>query len=537
MPKPIRLFVLLFALQLVNVDLLFAGVSPANGKEGFSGKVFLIAVGINDYSKVNRFYNLLSPEMDAINFRERLKRDSSIKTVTAYNFDSRHSKADILNAFNEVAKLATPADAFIFFCAGQSFDGKLFLADSSTLTANELFSKSQSIYATRQLFFLDACHGEQFTGDLKRQLTTRPEESAIGNLNRIVLGVRGNAYEMRDGGVFTLSYTRSNIKMMDIFSKWNRLQVRVLNDLYTQIEKMIPTMTIDFFSEKEFYTAVVPERASDTRSTITGTATPGTSDKKKVHIRKGETLSLLIGCKNFSYFSSLTNTLNDAREIKQVLENNYWQKTILMEDPTFVEFREMLFSIKEDYEFEEGSQFMFYAATHGAKDENGTGTMVFKDSKLEGKFLDKTYSLTSIKKAISQLNCTNSLMLIDICHSGTMFDDGTCVRSNAIEIPETSPIFTTKGTDGPAFKNFLNQKTNIFIGSSTDQEAADGKTGHSPFAAVVIRFLQQNNLPVIDSYHLQAAIQQNVMKEGAISIPMFCTYACKDDGRFLFIRK
>jgi hypothetical protein len=537
MPNAVRLFVLLIVLQLANVPLLFAGVSPVNSKEGFSGKVFLIAVGVNDYSKVKPFHSLGSAEMDAINFRERLKRDSSITSVTAYNFDSRHSKADILNAFNEVAKLARPEDAFIFFCAGQSFDSKLFLADSSTLTGNELFTKSESIYATRQLFFLDACHGEEFTGTVKRQLMTRPEESAIGNLNRIVLGIKGFAFETREGGVFTLSYTRSNIKIMDMFSKWNRLQVRVLNDLYTQMEKMTPSMSIDFFSEKEFYTSVMPQRETDTRSIITGKVTAGSSEKKKVHIRKGETLSLLIGCKNFSYFNSLTNTLNDAREIRQVLENNYWQKTILMEDPTFVEFREMLFSIKEDYEFDEGSQFMFYAATHGAKDENGTGTMVFKDSKMEGKFLDKTYSLTSIKKAISQLNCTNSLMLIDICHSGTMFDDGTCVRSNAIEIPETSPIFTTKGTDGPAFRNFLNQKTNIFIGSSTDQEAADGKTGHSPFATVVIRFLQQNNLPVIDSYHLQAAIQQNVMKEGAISIPMFCTYACKDDGRFLFIRK
>lgn len=324
---------------------------------------------------------------------------------------------------------------------------------------------------------------------------------------------------------------------MDIFSKYNRLQVRVLNDLYTQLERLMPKMEINFFSEKEFYTSVMPERKSDTRTTIKGNVTTATTEKKKIKIRKGETLSLLIGCKNFNNFNTLRNTLNDAEQIKLLLEKNYWHKTLLMEDPTFIEFREMLFSIKENYEFEDGSQFLFYAATHGAKDENGSGTMVFKDSKLEGNFLDKTYSLTSIKKAITQLNCTNSLMLIDICHSGTMFDDGTCIKPNAIEIPVTSPIFTTKGTDGPAFKNFLNQKTNIFIGSSTDQESADGKSDHSPFATVVIRFLEKNILPVIDSYHLQLAIQQNVMKEGAISIPMFCTYACKDDGRFLFIHR
>jgi hypothetical protein len=514
-----------------------AGVSPANSKEGFSGKVYLIAVGVNDYSRVRSFRSLSTAEKDAIQFRERLKKDSSIKTVTAFNFDSKHSKADVLAAFDEIAKIADPADALIFFAAGQSFDGKLFLSDSSTLSASELFRKSETIFAIRQLFYLDACHGEQFTGDLKRQLMKRPDESALGNLNRIVLGVKGNAYEMRDGGVFCLSYTKSNIKLMDIFSKLNRLQVRVLNDLYYQIEKMMPMMSIDFFSEKEFYTAVMPSKQSDTRATITGGVTSDKEEKKKIRIRKGETLSLLIGCKNFTYFNALGNTLNDASRIKTILEKKYRHKTVLLEDPTFAQFRETLFSLKEDYEFEEGSQFLFYAATHGAKDENGSGAMVFKDSKMEGKFLEKTYSLTSIKKAISQLSCTNTMMLIDICHSGTMFDDGTCIKPNAIEIPVTSPIFTTAGADGPAFRNFLNQKTNIFIGSSTDQEAADGKTDHSPFATVVLRFLEQNTLPVIDSYHLQSTIQQNVMKEGAISIPMFCTYACKDDGRFLFIRK
>jgi len=533
----LRSCTLILLLLLLEINFCKAGVSPASEREGFSGKVFLIAVGVNDYSRVKPFRSLGSAESDAINFGERLKKDSSIKTVTAYNFDSRHSKADILTAFDEVAKIATPADALIFFCAAQSFDGRVFLSDSTTLSANELFHKSEIIYATRQLFFLDACHGEQFTGNLKRQLTTRPEESAIGNLNRIVLGVRGNAYETREGGAFSLSYIKSSIKIMDIFSKRNRLQVKVLNDLYNQLEKTISTMTIDFFSEKEFYTAIMPERQSDTRVVIKGNVSTDNNEKKKVRIKKGETLSLLVGCKNFTYFNSLKNTLNDATQIKHVLEQNYWHKTILMEDPTFIEFREMLFSIKENYEFEEGSQFLFFAATHGAKDENGSGTMVFKDSKFEGKFLDKTYSLTSIKKAISQLNCINSLMLIDICHSGTMFDDGTCIQPNAIEIPETSPIFTTKGSDGPAFKNFLNQKTNIFIGSSTDQEAADGKTDHSPFATVILRFLENNKLPVIDSYHLQSTIRQNVMKEGAISIPMFCTYACKDDGRFLFIHR
>jgi hypothetical protein len=529
-------FICLSCIVIFNTHVFGGGVVTNN--EGFSGKVFLVTLGVNDYSRVKPFHSLGSAESDAINFRERLKKDSSIKQVVTFNFDSRHSKADVLDAFDRIANNAGPKDAFIFFCAVQAWKGEIFLSDSTRLNAAELFNKSQAIYATCQLFFLDACYGEQFTGNLKKQLMLRPEESAIGNLNRIVLGVKGLAYETEEGGAFTLSYTKNPaIRIMDIFSKYPRLQVKFLNNLYTGLEKTVPNMAIDFFSEKEFYTTVTENSESDTRATITGISTDTKSAAKKIRIRKGETLSLVIGCRNFTYFRGLANTLNDAQGIKQLLEQKYWHRTLLLEDPTFAEFRQMLVSIREDYEFDEGSQFLFFAATHGAKDENGSGMMIFKDSRMEGKFLDKVYSLTSIKKAISQLNATNTLMLVDICHSGTMFDDGTCVKPNPIEIPVTSPIFTTKGPDGPAFKNFLNQETNLFIGSSNDQEAADGKGSHSPFATVVLQFLGENNLPVTDSYQLQRAIQQNVMKEGAISIPMFCTYACRDDGRFLFIQK
>lgn len=512
-----------------------AGVIVENPK-GYSGKVFLVTLGVNEYSGTG-FVSLQSAELDAKNFRQRLERDSSVKSVQAWMLTSKHSRSDVLNAFDELAKIAGPRDAVIFFCAAQSNHQGLVLSDGSVLSAAQLFLKSQQIYAARQLFYLDASYGDMFIADLKRQLMSEPEQSAMGKLNRVVLGVRGIANENKDGGFFTQSYTQSDVEIMDVFAESHRLQIRLLNNLYTRLERFSKKMTIDFFSEKEYYQAAVQPIPAQTRSSVKGGEVTKGKPVQKIRVRKGETLSLLIGCSQFDNFQGLNNTLRDAKALKASLEENYWHRTILMENPTSLEFRAQLAAIGEEFEFEEGSQFLFFAATHGAKDENGDGVMVFKDSRMEGKFLEKTYSLMSIKKAISQLDCTNTLMLVDICHSGTMFDDGSCMKPNAIEIPVNSPIFASKGKESPAFKNFLNQKTNLFIGSSTDQEAADGKEGHSPFATVVLRFLEQNRLPVIDSYHLQHAIQREVMQEGAISVPMFCSYACKDDGRFLFIQK
>ncbi|HEX6914191.1 MAG TPA: caspase family protein [Chitinophagaceae bacterium] len=538
MKSKLKQLLVFFCLQALAINGFTRGVVPRDESEGFSGKVFLISIGVNDYSRSGNLSNLMSAESDAERFRERLKKDSSVKQVVAYNFSSRHTKSDIIAAFEAISGSAAAKDAFVFFCAVQSLDGKIYLSDNSTIAATELFQLSQNIYASRQLFYLDACHGDQFTGILKRKLMSHPEESAIGDLNRIVLAIRGMAMENREGGFFTLSYARNpDIRLMDVFSKRNSRQIRLLHQLYTSLETMTDKMTIDFFSERDYYSTVTATE-TEVRSTIkpTGVTKEETKQAKK-KIRKGETLSLIIGCSSFDHFTGLGNTLNDAIAIRNTLETKYRHKTILLQDPTYSGFRSELASIKKEYEFEEGSQFLLFAATHGAKDENGTGMMIFKDSKWEDGFLEKAYSLVSIKKAVSQLDCTNSLMLIDICHSGTMFDEGGCVKPAAIEIPVNSPVFASNDNGSPAFKNFLNQKTNLFIGSASDQEAADGTGDHSPFATVVIRFLESNRLPVIDSYHLQQTIQRQVMNEGAISIPMFCAYACRDDGRFLFIQK
>jgi hypothetical protein len=141
-----------------------------------------------------------------------------------------------------------------------------------------------------------------------------------------------------------------------------------------------------------------------------------------------------------------------------------------------------------------------------------------------------------LRRIITSFGATNTLMIMDICHSGLAFTDN-CQSPTSIEIPLNSPIFTSPFShNSPAYKNFLNQESNLYFGSSRDQESADGSGPNSPFATVLISFLQSNNLPVIDSYHLQKLIETKVMAEGAISLPTFCAYNGKTDGRFLFIQ-
>jgi len=167
------------------------------------------------------------------------------------------------------------------------------------------------------------------------------------------------------------------------------------------------------------------------------------------------------------------------------------------------------------------------------------GNLVFTDTK-KGKFIQSALELHTLKQMIIGFGATNTLMLMDICHSGLAFESGICNEPSKDPIPLNSPIFTSKFKEGtPAFKNFLDKPSNLYFSSSRDQEAADGTSDNSPFATVVIKFLEDNNLPVIDSYYLQERINKDAFKYGAISFPKFCSYNCEvlPEARFLFIQK
>lgn len=535
------IFSILLFLMLYSGAYAGFNITGADSTIKFSGKVFVLAVGINDYSHFfGKAAIMKYCESDANNFVNRVKKDSSFKDVQSFIITGKDAtKESIKEAFKGISQLASPNDLFIFFNSTFGSEGSVILSDSSTISAVEMYSWSQSILTARQLFYMDICGGDNFICKLKKYILQNPNVSALCKQDRIVLSI-GTAYETSklSGGVLTMSYVRNcGVSLFKIFSDSNRCKIKFLYDLYygDSLIKRQNEFEIEYFSEKDFYKSLIE---NDTKRTINLIPDDETEKDKNI-IKKGETLCLIIGVKDYENVKPLNNTLNDAGEIKNVLSDKYNTKIIYLTNPTYDEFSLKLIQIQNDYKFEAGSQFILYAAAHGAKNELGEGCLLLKDSKIEKGILKNAFLLTSIKRFVGQLGCTNSLMLIDICHSGTMFDEENCVEPAAIEIPKNSQIFNEKlSPASAAYKNFLNQTTKIFIGSSNDQEAADGTGNHSPFAKVILDFLNGNTLPVIDSYYLQKSIEENIMKEGSISIPQFCMYGgCKKDGRFLFIKK
>lgn len=504
----------------------------------------------SDYieNEKNEIKKLQNTELDTENQYEivnKLKDDNYWEAQwngylsKAHVFTRKDSKTDIIDAFNDIAKEIKPNDIFIFYFTGFTDSDKILLDNDEIISANELFYLSENILSKRQLFFIDGSFGETFTSALQSKVMNNSQNSEITNSNKIILGYKGLAYEdgVEKGGQFTLSYalnTKANI--FELFES-HRGRVDFLHNLYSYAEEKKYKLNLVFFAEQDNYYTF--SNHNKTRRAVVKNEDDKTGTSDKV-IKKGETLCLIIGIDTFTPgFSGLRNTINDSREIKETIENKFKGEIINLENINVDDFREKIIEIQRNYEFEEGSQFLFFAASHGAKDENQIGQIVFSDSFYDKGILKNTFPITALKKITLNLGCTNSLILTDICYSGKMFDEETCNSPSVIEIPEDHLLFSKKGRQ-QLYDNYLKNdlQGHLFIGSSLDQEAADGAGKHSPFAQTIIDFLNNSNSDATDSSHLINDIKSNVMKNGAISTPMICAYnSDKEQARFFFIKK
>jgi hypothetical protein len=536
--------VLIFILILILIsNQSFAGI-PIDTSDvdhsKFSGRAYVISIGVDKYAKSKN--NLLFCQSDADYFLKSLERDTTIREILKYTIRNDGTKEQLKVAFSEVTKNANKHDLFIFYYAGMSYGKSLGLTNEG-LDYEEVFALSQNVFAERQIFISDASDGKQFGVSFKMFLEKKPLEKLSTKIDRVLLSLNTISFELPKGanlkdslfagGQLTGGISNSSFSLTSIFNTLNhsdKFWTEFKNEIYKTYKKESNFPDLFIFSEQDYLTEIKKE---STRGVVVEINDKNIGGK----IKKGETLAIIIGNQNFQKLSRLPNVMNDVTKINLLLNERYKTNTLLLMDISYQTFRDTINFIKEAYTFEEGSQLLFISASHGLKDNFGIGYLCFTDTKTDDN-MATAYELLTLKRVISSFGATNTLMIMDICHSGLAFEENNCTSPTTPEIPLKSPIFTTPfNQSSPAYKNFLNQTSNFYFGSSRDQEAADGLGPNSPFATVIISFLENNKLPVIDSYHLKKSIEEKIMEEGAISFPTFCSYNCKPDGRFLFIRK
>lgn len=534
-----RLIFVLFIFMLNNV---FGGViinldSLKHSK--FSGRAFVLSIGVDKYS--GSIANLRFCQSDANYFLKSLEKDTSIKELYKYTIRNDDTRDKLISAINDITKTANKEDLFIFYFAGHSIEKALRLT-SGELKFDEVFTLSQNIFAERQLYISDANDGQQFGIAFKQFLKQKPLEKISTKIDRILLSLNSYSVELQKGanlkdslfagGQLTGAISNLKFSITSLFKYLNHTDKYWTEFKYEIYKTYHEFPDLFIFSEQDYLKEINEET---NRGVVVEVNKK--NDSEKTIYKKGETLSIIVGNQNFEHLSRLPNVMNDVVKINAVLGEKYETSVIFLKDISYKKFRDTLNFIKRIYTFEEGSQILFISASHGLKDNFGLGYLCFTDTRTDDN-MATSFELQTLKRVISSFGATNTLMIMDICHSGLAFEENNCTSPTTFEIPLKSPIFTSSfNQSSPAFKNFLNQESNLYFGSSRDQEAADGSGPNSPFATIIISFLDSNKLPVIDSYHLKKSIESKIMNEGAISFPTFCSYNCKPDGRFLFIRK
>ena len=181
-------------------------------------RTYIVAVGINDYSKVQGADNLRLPVNDATDFAALFKRNNSA-TYTLLT-DSRATRNNIVAAMKNVYSKAGKDDTIIFYFSGHGYHGGYLAYDGKL--PYETVRKAMSRKGVKcKLVFADACHAGGMRADARRAakavdqakksdvvmfMASRNNEASIERSTMknglftdcLLLGLRGKADTNRD---------------------------------------------------------------------------------------------------------------------------------------------------------------------------------------------------------------------------------------------------------------------------------------------------------------------------------------------------
>lgn len=491
------------------------------------------------------------------NFSQKAKLDSLqfllSKTpvlISERLYDYDLDKNSLIKAFNNVKNQMRFEDAFVFHFSGMG--GKIknselstlfFSSDTSSFTANDLFQLSEIINGNNQLFLLDACQ-DNFVNQFKSEILNNKINSQLINRNRIVLAIKDIAednYKGTGGGALTYAFINNIAPFNQVFSYNNREKNEYDYNLYNGTRELKEDKSLNFevFRESDYYDVKFKEKNNRRGAVVTF------AENKEVEkpntISKGQTLSVVVGINAYLNLTTLTNPLIDAEKISTILKEKYGHKVILLKDINYSNLADSLYAIQEKYEFEEGSQFLFYFAGHGGFNKyDNSSCLLLRDSKLNssGTF-DNAMTSATLKGLINQIKSTRTMVVIDACHSRKLTDD--CKEAECMALDQS------KKFDDKVLDSYLKSPGKvIFTSANVFQEASDGDPfQYSPFANAFISSLNERSLKKIEFdskavYKDMLKYQSDKTKNKNFQSEMkYCSYneSNKDDDRFIFIPK
>jgi myosin heavy subunit len=213
--------------------------------------------------------------------------------------------------------------------------------------------------------------------------------------------------------------------------------------------------------------------------------------------------ALVIGNNNYTdpKWANLSNAVNDAKTVANVLENQYGFETTLLLNAKRVEMLEAIEAMRN--KLTEDDNLLIYYAGHGQRDDaNNRAYWVPVDSSADSSTnWIPSYQITD---HVNAMNARHVLLVVDSCYAGLMTRAGGV---NAMLVGMTAEQKEQK------IKDRLGRRTRMLItaGDNTEVLDAGNQGNHSIFAEAFIAALE-NNSGVMDSESVYKIVQPYVSK-------------------------
>lgn len=237
---------------------------------------------------------------------------------------------------------------------------------------------------------------------------------------------------------------------------------------------------------------------------------------------QGNYHALVIGNNDYKHVGKLVTAVNDAKEVAQVLKQQYGYKVHLLYEASRQDIIGKMDELRRT--LSSNDNLLIYYAGHGYLDEEadrGYWLPVNANTDTTSEWI----SNTDITDKVKTIKANHIMVVADSCYSGTL------TRGLVIDI-------TARETLSDYHRRIMKKRSRTVMSSGGLEPVADGgKNNHSVFAGAFLDTLIENE-SVMDGTNFFNTVRHKVILE-AKQTPEYSDirFAGHKGGDFLFIRK
>lgn len=234
--------------------------------------------------------------------------------------------------------------------------------------------------------------------------------------------------------------------------------------------------------------------------------------------------ALVIGNGNYAFMSPLATPVNDARDVADVLRNNYGFEVKTLFDATSDDIMREMYALSQMLTSDDN--LLIYYAGHGDKGPSDSAYWLGTDA---DKVTKKGWiPLDYIRDQIKNMKARHIIVVADACFAGAMTHAKT--------------LSVGRDVSEKRFQLQWNRRARMVLTSGQNTPVTDsgGSRDHSLFATYFIQILRQNMILMSGemlSYELSGRIVPEARKIGVEEQPTYSTLgdANHDFGEFFFV--